>query len=215
MIFGWIIVNKDEEILSEHTGPVFSQATSLRAEGYGLLSAVRFIHHVSQYTNQAVCCDINMYINNEGIVKKINDQLTYTYDYPFNKLEPDWGVVAQAAHTLTLYVETLAITYIKSHQDGNTSLKELSSPARLNVAADCLATSYSIQHGVPCLEAPRIYINCTQLYTKSCVISSHYCKKIRDLATIQDLQDYIIAKYGWSDEIFETVDWKTYQCSKN
>eukprot|EP00957_Ditylum_brightwellii_P179924 13706101-Ditylum_brightwellii.AAC.1 len=37
MIFGWIIVNKDEEILAEHAGPAFGQATSFRAEGYGLL----------------------------------------------------------------------------------------------------------------------------------------------------------------------------------
>eukprot|EP00957_Ditylum_brightwellii_P191037 14545857-Ditylum_brightwellii.AAC.1 len=57
-------------------------------------------------------------------------------------------------------------------------------------------------------------INCTQLCTKSGVISSHYYKKIRDLAAMQDLRDYIIEKHEWTDEIFDSVDWKTYQRSK-
>eukprot|EP00957_Ditylum_brightwellii_P096350 7338471-Ditylum_brightwellii.AAC.1 len=38
MTFGWIIVNADKEILAEHAEPVFGQATSFRAKGYGLLS---------------------------------------------------------------------------------------------------------------------------------------------------------------------------------
>eukprot|EP00957_Ditylum_brightwellii_P210113 15364588-Ditylum_brightwellii.AAC.1 len=187
MIFGWIIVNKDKEMIAEHVGPVFGQATSFGTEGYGLLSVARFIHYISQYMNQAVCCDINMYIDNKGIVKRINYQLTYTYDYSFNTLEPDWDIVAQGAHTLKLYIDTLTITHVKSHQDDNTSLEELSLPARLNVAANCLATSYSMQHGVSCLEVSRMPINCTQLCTKNGVISSHYYKEIRDLATMQDL----------------------------
>eukprot|EP00957_Ditylum_brightwellii_P188950 14383796-Ditylum_brightwellii.AAC.1 len=63
----------------------------------------------------------------------------------------------------------------------------MSLPAWLHVVANCLATSYSIQHGVSCLEVPRMSINCAQLCTKSGVVSSHYYKKIRDLATMQDL----------------------------
>eukprot|EP00957_Ditylum_brightwellii_P065911 4998523-Ditylum_brightwellii.AAC.1 len=125
-----------------------------------------------------------MYIDNEGIVKRINDQLTYTHDYLFNTLEPDWDVVVQVADTLKQYVDILTITHIKSHHDDNTPLKELSLPTRLNVAADHLVSSYSIQHGALCLEVPRMAINCTQLCTKKGLISSHYYKKIRDLATM-------------------------------
>eukprot|EP00957_Ditylum_brightwellii_P087809 6687096-Ditylum_brightwellii.AAC.2 len=88
-------------------------------------------------------------------------------------------------------------------------------PARLNVAADPLATNYSIQHGIPCKEVPRMDINCAQLCTKNGVISSHYSKKIRDIVTTKDLRDHIKEKRGWSDEIFDSVDWPTYQYSKN
>eukprot|EP00957_Ditylum_brightwellii_P137757 10502193-Ditylum_brightwellii.AAC.1 len=67
-------------------------------------------------------------------------------------------------------------------------------PARLNVVADSLATNYSIQHGTPRVEVPRMDINCVQLCTMKEVITSHYSKRIRDIVTTKDLHDYIKEK---------------------
>eukprot|EP00957_Ditylum_brightwellii_P211763 15366575-Ditylum_brightwellii.AAC.1 len=131
--FGWIIVNNDEEILAEHAGPAFGQATLFRAEG------------------------------NKGIVKRISNQLTYTHNYPFNTLEPDWDAVAQVADTLKQYNNLITITHVKGHQDDNKPLEELTMPARFNVTTDFLATNYSIQHSIQCVEVPRMEINCAQL----------------------------------------------------
>eukprot|EP00957_Ditylum_brightwellii_P132521 10106247-Ditylum_brightwellii.AAC.1 len=58
-------------------------------------------------------------------------------------------------------------------------------------------------------------INCVQLYGKNGVISSHYYKKIWGIATTKDLKDHIKEKREWSDKIFDSVNWPTYQCSKN
>eukprot|EP00957_Ditylum_brightwellii_P203919 15336766-Ditylum_brightwellii.AAC.1 len=79
-------------------------------------------------------------------------------------------------------------------------------PARLNVAVDCLATNYSIQHGIPYVEVQRMEINCVQLCTANGVISSRYSKKIRNIVTTKDLQNHIKEKRGWSDEKFNSVD---------
>eukprot|EP00957_Ditylum_brightwellii_P084443 6421450-Ditylum_brightwellii.AAC.1 len=100
MTFGWIIVNNDKGIIAEHASPAFGQATSFRAEGYGILYAYIFLYHTSKCMNQTIKCDINIHIDNEGIVKRLKDQLKYTHDYPLNTLEPDWGVIAQVANTL-------------------------------------------------------------------------------------------------------------------
>eukprot|EP00957_Ditylum_brightwellii_P136998 10446429-Ditylum_brightwellii.AAC.1 len=83
-----------------------------------------------------------------GIVKRINNQLTYTHDYPFNTLKPDWDIVTQSAHILKTYGSNLTITHAKSHQDDKTLLDKLNLLARLNVDAGHLATCYSLQHGV-------------------------------------------------------------------
>eukprot|EP00957_Ditylum_brightwellii_P075421 5731807-Ditylum_brightwellii.AAC.1 len=105
-------------------------------------------------------CNINMYIENEWIVKRINNQLTYTHNYPFNTLEPDWDMVAQIADTLKQYKDLITITHVESHQDKTTPLEELTLLARLNVVVDGLIPNYSIQYGNPCLEVPRLAINC-------------------------------------------------------
>eukprot|EP00957_Ditylum_brightwellii_P122685 9356467-Ditylum_brightwellii.AAC.1 len=123
-------------------------------------------------------CNINIHIDNKGIVKRINDQLTYTHNYPFKTLELDRGVVAQVADTLKQYKDLIIITHVKCHQDDTTLLEELTLPARLNAATDFLATNYSLQHGISCLEVPRLAITCVQLCTKNGVISSHYYNKV-------------------------------------
>eukprot|EP00957_Ditylum_brightwellii_P002169 166654-Ditylum_brightwellii.AAC.1 len=69
-------------------------------------------------------------------------------------------------------------------------------PARLNVAADSLATYYSIQHGTQCVEVPRMEINCVQLCTMNRVITSHYSKKVRDIVATKDLCNHIKEKRG-------------------
>eukprot|EP00957_Ditylum_brightwellii_P185958 14157276-Ditylum_brightwellii.AAC.1 len=147
--------------------------------------------------NQTIKCDINIYIDNEGILERLKDQLTYTHDYPFNTLEPDWDVVAQIAETLKQYNDLITITHVKSHQDDNMPFDELTMPARLNIAADSLATNYSIQHSTQqCVEVPRMEINYVQLCTTNGLITSHSSKKIRDIVTTKDLCKHIKEKRG-------------------
>eukprot|EP00957_Ditylum_brightwellii_P194761 14835499-Ditylum_brightwellii.AAC.1 len=61
-----------------------------------------------------------MYIDNEGIVGHITDQLRYTYDYPYNMLGPVWDDIAQSAVVLRAYGSNLQVYHVKGHQDNNT-----------------------------------------------------------------------------------------------
>eukprot|EP00957_Ditylum_brightwellii_P155259 11819691-Ditylum_brightwellii.AAC.1 len=145
---------------------------------YGLLSLARFLHQIAQYRKQEVKYDIDIYINNKGIVKRIKDQLKYIRDYLLNTLEPDWDIVAQFAHTLKLYGTNLTITHVKSHQDDKVLIDELDLLARFNVATDHLATWYRLQQGAPCMEVPRIVINGTQLCTKVVLLPAIITKRL-------------------------------------
>eukprot|EP00957_Ditylum_brightwellii_P143085 10902225-Ditylum_brightwellii.AAC.1 len=69
-------------------------------------------------------------------------------------------------------------------------------PVRLNIAADSLATNYSIQHGTLCVEVPKMEINCAQLCTTKGVITSHYSKKIRNAVSTKDLCGHVKEKRG-------------------
>eukprot|EP00957_Ditylum_brightwellii_P065197 4945096-Ditylum_brightwellii.AAC.1 len=50
MSFGWKISTLEGEIIVEHVGPAFGQASSFQAKGYGLLSALSFFHRAMEYT---------------------------------------------------------------------------------------------------------------------------------------------------------------------
>eukprot|EP00957_Ditylum_brightwellii_P190109 14472357-Ditylum_brightwellii.AAC.1 len=47
--FGWKICTSNGEIIAEHVGPAFGQASSFQAEGYGVLSALSFFHRAMEY----------------------------------------------------------------------------------------------------------------------------------------------------------------------
>ena len=51
MSFGWKICTLNGDIIAEHLGPAFGQASSFRAEGYGVLSALSFLHSINKETN--------------------------------------------------------------------------------------------------------------------------------------------------------------------
>eukprot|EP00957_Ditylum_brightwellii_P117166 8935483-Ditylum_brightwellii.AAC.1 len=79
----------------------------------------------------------------------MKDKFLYSHDYPFNTLEPDWDIIAQAAVTLCSYGSRLTMFQVKSHQDDDKDEENLDLPARLNVAANNLATIFCIQYGQP------------------------------------------------------------------
>eukprot|EP00957_Ditylum_brightwellii_P062423 4737357-Ditylum_brightwellii.AAC.1 len=136
MSFGWKIVTLSDKPLAEHSGLAFGHATSFWSEGNGLLSVARFLYHGSIYSQTTIQCKVDMYIDNKGIVKRINNQISYSHDYSYNTLCPDWYRIAHAAITLHQYGKRLSINHIKSHQDDNTPEEKINLSARLNIAAN-------------------------------------------------------------------------------
>eukprot|EP00957_Ditylum_brightwellii_P012839 970217-Ditylum_brightwellii.AAC.1 len=82
-------MSASDEPLAEHSGLAFGHDTSFWSEGYGLLSVARFLHHGLVYTQTTMQCKVDVHIDNKGIVKRINNQMPYPHDYPFNTLSPD------------------------------------------------------------------------------------------------------------------------------
>eukprot|EP00957_Ditylum_brightwellii_P138168 10532716-Ditylum_brightwellii.AAC.1 len=53
-------------IIAEHSGPAFGQASSFCAEGYGMLSALSFFRHTMEYTVSTTKLTFQMYLDNKG-----------------------------------------------------------------------------------------------------------------------------------------------------
>eukprot|EP00957_Ditylum_brightwellii_P040471 3063038-Ditylum_brightwellii.AAC.1 len=94
------------------------------------------------YTQLIPACNIRIYIDNKGVVTWVDNQIGYTFNYPYNTLESDWAAIAQSAEYLQSLGLKLTIEHIKTHQNDKCDFKELDLPAQLNIRADNLATSY-------------------------------------------------------------------------
>eukprot|EP00957_Ditylum_brightwellii_P137117 10454949-Ditylum_brightwellii.AAC.1 len=139
MSFVWIISLLDTATLATHSGPLYGHLTLFCAEGCGLLSVSHFLHHLQIYTHLIPACNIRIYIDNKGVVSWVNNQNGYTFDYPYNTLEPDWDAIAQSAEYLQGLGSKLMIKHVKSHQDDKCDFEWLDLLAQLNVKADNLA----------------------------------------------------------------------------
>eukprot|EP00957_Ditylum_brightwellii_P016716 1257401-Ditylum_brightwellii.AAC.1 len=148
--------------MATHATPAFGNVTSFRSLGYGLLSVARFLYHVQKYTRISFPCKISSYIDNKGIFDHTTEHMKYSFDYPYNTLEPDWDVAAQSAVNLCVYGSNLTIHHVKSQQDDNTLYEDLDILTRLNVEADKLTTKCCYLHGLSRKIIPRITINDAQ-----------------------------------------------------
>eukprot|EP00957_Ditylum_brightwellii_P171519 13057701-Ditylum_brightwellii.AAC.1 len=74
MSFGWKICTLNRNIIAEHLGPAFGQASSFHAEGYGVLSALSFFCHTMKYTASTTKLTFHMYLDNEGVITRIRKQ---------------------------------------------------------------------------------------------------------------------------------------------
>ena len=96
--FGWILATTEGTRLAHCTGPAYGYSiASYRAEGYGLLSAVRFIHHCNTYYN--VDPSITIYCDNESIIKKAQKPIPVKTLFPNLTLEAEADVIIEIWQT--------------------------------------------------------------------------------------------------------------------
>eukprot|EP00957_Ditylum_brightwellii_P120019 9159340-Ditylum_brightwellii.AAC.1 len=89
-----------------------------------------------------IAWNIDIYINNEGVIKIYKMQKDYNYDYPYNTLKPDWDVVVQAIEAIVSFKDKVTVSHTKGHQDNNTQYNSLDLSAKSNVNADELAGKF-------------------------------------------------------------------------
>eukprot|EP00957_Ditylum_brightwellii_P063609 4828505-Ditylum_brightwellii.AAC.1 len=90
MLFGWKTCTSNGDIIAEHVGPAFGQASFFQVKGYGVLSALSFFCHAMEYTASTKTLTDQIYLDNRGVITRIQQQQSYFNDYSFNTLTLDW-----------------------------------------------------------------------------------------------------------------------------
>lgn len=142
MRYGWVIADGDR-ILVEGQGPAPGDSellSSFRTEGYGMLTAIRFIYRIHQYLDMKPELHFHLHSDNQGLIKRIIRNRDATVPKMSEYLSADVDVTLTILKSLEL-LPRASISHVKGHQDDHTPFHKLSDPAKLNVRADELATA--------------------------------------------------------------------------
>ena len=229
--FGWVLsVNGHRLVYC--SGPVYGyKPTSYRAEGYGLLSFLRFLLKAIEFTGSTVQgglsgCDnislVNNVTNTEnppddplshfGFDDSIDpDTLLSAANFSNQTMVSDWDVLTMLTDTIDKLPFPLDITHIKGHQDEDIPYKDLPYMAQLNVDADKLADRFQLKYGIPRPTVLRFPINQVQVNLRGINTITYKLKQVLYYeASANELKEYIAERNTWSLPEMETIDWKAH-----
>lgn len=210
--YGWVFGTSEHVVYAEHSGSGHGEPTSHRAECWGMLSGVLFLHHLHLYTQLEITTgrngpSIEIFTDNQGLVTRITQRQQYKDPYPNSTLLPDWDLVEQIHETLQkVHTENISINWVKGHQ--NPEQKDITIEALYNIRADYLA---GIVAPEPPLRSPlrlpagRCYL---EIGTKT--ITSHYCTAIRQAYALPDYHNYLERRHNWRQGLCEQIDWRSF-----
>jgi len=234
--FGWVLSLPNKVRLATCSGPAFgSNISSYRAEGYGMLSFLRFILRLFQY------CDATFHQNPNGELGGIlacdNLSLVRNIQYLQNPQRPvmeeedgfvtdpsseirstktnvsiasDWDIINEINLTLRDLQFPIFVEWIKGHQDNKKPYRDLCLLAQLNVDADKAAGQFQDQYGEHRPVVHRFSNTTAHLLMMNETVTHAYKSRLRDGASEKPLRDYIQQRNVWSDQTMSCIDWKAH-----
>ena len=208
--FGWTISTAEGTRLATCQGPSLgARPHSYRAEGYGLLSVTRFLHHLrSFYQLQLQSCTI--VCDNKAMVNRATAIPKHLHDlYPNSTLDSEWDILMEiwTTHNPLTPEQRPQIQHVKGHQDQQTPYDDLTLRAQLNCDADKLAEDFiSTNPDLDYSTAPMLPNSRAQLHLTSGTISNKLKMELKLARTVEPLQEKLKEKFGWDHETFQSID---------
>ncbi len=218
--FGWVLSTDIGERVATGMGPARGpRPTSYRAEACAMLSVLRFMIRLAEYTAMFEPWTGLLVSDSESVLNKFHGKGTRERDpdalHPIltkgpvilDVLCPDWDILIEiqtALHSLP----GITMQFIKGHRDCTTESSRLPLLAQLNVEADHLAGQYQDKHGrarPSVLMSPRAGVHLE--YSTTGTVLSHYAKSLRRECTTKPLQLYMEKRNNWSSQTMQQINW--------
>ena len=216
--FGWILSTRHGERIVEGMGPVRGMKVhSYRAEACGVLSLLRFLIQVANFTQMHDSWQGVLATDSQSLLDTLLGQdncrqnETAPVDLDHNRvvldvLCPEWDVLIEIQNSLKL-LPGVHLEYVEGHQDDKTPYHNLPLLAQLNVDADKIAGQY---HEFHFLHLPFVILSPhtrAHLVMDEGTVTSKYEDTIRMNATGPPLLEYICGKHNWTGSITESINW--------
>ena len=216
--YGWTIAVNNTQILGRGEAQGHRDLMqSFRAEGYGMLAALRYLLHMCTFektwpqTNKT----IHTYSDNLGLIQRLGWHKKRITTTPKNVSAPDYDIEIAIINTMKQLADKKIIIntmHVKGHQDKFTQYHQLPREAQLNVDADAEATaalnnhSKTERYNAPPDAKTTLYIDGQPITSKEATtISTMYLSKI--------LQTHMIKRENWQDDVPDTICWDAHKKS--
>ena len=198
--FGWMVSDLEGERLASGMGPARGcRMDSYRAESCGMLSVLRFLIRLADYTQRDASEWCGMVVTDSqslldrlfGHKAKSADECYGNDVLDLDVLVPEWDQLIEIKYAL-LRMPCVSLKYVKGHQDRQNNYEALPLVASLNSDANDLAGKYQSAHGRPhplvVLMTPHA---AAHLYYPEGTITANYVSDLRFRSTIPALRSYI------------------------
>ena len=207
--FGWCISHTNGNRLATGMGPAQGwKPSSYRAEGYGLLSILRFLVRLFEFCSSEPRCS-KVYCDNLGLITKILSRQNCTTWYPNETITSEWDLIQNIVSSLQIFPTPPMIVHVKGHQDDHLPYDQLPLEAQLNVDADAAATEYQTLHGAHRPVVPPITGNGAHLLLLGKTVTHHYVREIRHAYAHPLLKAYIGIRNQWPPPLLSKIDWES------
>ena len=217
--FGWVLSTDQGIQVATGMGPARGpRPSSYRAEGYGLLSILRFLIRIAEFTGRTHAPWIGTLVtDSQSVLKTLagRDEKFNAVDEPvsidgttvvLDVLCPDWDILIEIQMALS-QLPGLRLKYVKGHQDDKIPYAQWPLLARMNVDADGQAGHFQDTHGQNrplVLLAPRTH---ALLHSLEGTVTSSFAATLRHAYCGPPLIAYIRKKNNWTVATVESVNW--------
>ena len=221
--FGWMISNESGERAAAGMGPSRGwRMDSYRAECSGMLSLLRFLIRLSDFTYKTERWSGTIGTDSQSMLEKLfgrtkvrdGEALTAEMLEELDVMDAEWDLLHEIQLSLCTLLD-VKLTYVKGHQDTHHAYTRLSLLAQLNVDADDKAKEYQMQYG----KAHPFVMMSTHagafVTLPEGTITAKVITELRSYATGPPLRSYIQERNQWTDSIMGTINWRAHGKAMN
>ena len=211
--FGWTISTHLEERAATGMGPSRGAVMdSYRAECSGLLSILRFLIRLSEFSEMYEPWSGVIGTDSQSMIDKVFEKVPVrSGDHPrtlavLDPIVPEWDLLVEIQSALRI-LHGVSVIHVKGHQDSQRSVEQLPLMSQLNVEADALATLYQNQfgsHRTHVIMSPNAGAH---LVTSDGTVTAKYKDVLLVKSSSPALRKYIQEKNNWTEATMEMVNW--------
>ena len=224
--FGWVLSSLNHERLAFGMGPVHGRSmNSYRAEAYGLLSILRFLIRIKEYTGMHDPWVGVLATDSQSVLDtlQVGDKDMQEEDTPIDLdkgqvvldcLRPEWDILIEIQSALQS-LRHVRLQYVRGHQDRKKPYQSLDLLGQLNVDADKQAGNDNLEHGAHhpiVLLSPMVK---AQLILLDGTVTGRYSQVLIHETSAKPLLEYIRQKNQWTPGTLQSINWEDHATAIN